>query len=92
MDKYEIHIPPKEFQKLAPEYIRPPEEFTTPIDTYQEHITSKRKKYITISKEIYSNIKDFYNVMDNVLSGGGSFKQLKKGLIIEENSDNKEDL
>ena len=53
MDKYEIHIPPKEFQELAPEYIRPPEEFTTPVDTYQEHITSKRKKYI---KMLYASI------------------------------------
>ena len=30
--------------------------------------------------------------MDNVLSGGGSFKQLKKGLILDENNDNKGDL
>ena len=55
-------------------------------------VKGKRKKYITISKEIYSNLKDFYNVMDNVLSGGGSFKKLKKGLILEENNDNKEEL
>ena len=55
-------------------------------------VKGKRKKYIAISKENYSNIKDFYNVMDNVLSGGGSFKQLKKGLILEENNDNKEEL
>ena len=30
--------------------------------------------------------------MDNVLSGGGSFKSLKNGLILEENNDNKGDL
>ena len=55
-------------------------------------VKGKRKKYIAISKENYSNIKDFYNIMDNVLSGGGSFKPLKNGLILSENNDNKSDL
>ena len=55
-------------------------------------IKGKRKKYIAISKENYSNIKEFYNIMDNVLSGGGSFKILKNGLILKENNDNKDDL
>ena len=55
-------------------------------------VKGKRKKYIAISKENYSNIKDFYNIMDNVLSGGGSFKILKNGLILNENNDNKDDL
>ena len=55
-------------------------------------VKGKRKKYIAISKDNFNNIKDFYNIMDLVLSGGGSFKQLKKGLILEENSDNKSDL
>ena len=55
-------------------------------------LKGKRKKFIPISKENYSNIKDFYNIMDNVLSGGGNFKQLKKGLILEEIIDNKNDL
>ena len=45
-------------------------------------IKGKRKKYIAISKENYSNIKEFYIIMDNVLSGGGSFKILKNGLIL----------
>ena len=30
--------------------------------------------------------------MDNVLSGGGDFKQMKKGLILEENSEKSNDL
>ena len=55
-------------------------------------VKGKRKKYIIISKDNFSNIKDFYNTMDHVLSGGGSFKQLKKGLILDEHSDNKSDL
>ena len=55
-------------------------------------VKGKRKKYIAISKDSFKNIKDFYNIMDNVLSGGGSFKQLKKGLILNENIDNKSDL
>ena len=55
-------------------------------------VKGKRKKYIGISKENYSNIKDFYNIMDNVLSGGGSFKILKNGLILNENNDYKDDL
>ena len=55
-------------------------------------VKGKRKKYIAISKEIYQNIKDFNNIMDNVLSGGGDFKQMKKGLILEENSEKSNDL
>ena len=55
-------------------------------------VKGKRKKYIAISKDSFINIKDFYNIMDNVISGGGSFKQLKKGLILDENTDNKSDL
>ena len=45
-------------------------------------VKGKRKKYIAISKENYQNVKDFNNIMDNVVSGGGSFKQLKKGLSL----------
>jgi thioredoxin-like negative regulator of GroEL len=55
-------------------------------------VKGKRKKYIAVSKESYQNIKDFYNIMDNVISGGGSFKQLKKGLILENNTDKTNDL
>ena len=55
-------------------------------------VKGKRKKYIPISKESFENTKDFYNIMDNVLSGGGSFKPLKKGLILDEINDNKSDL
>ena len=55
-------------------------------------VKGKRKNYILISKEIYNNAKDFHNIMDNVLSGGGSFKQLKKGLLLNENNENKTDL
>ena len=55
-------------------------------------VKGKRKKYIAISKDAFKNIKDFYNIMDNVLSGGGSFKQLKKALILNDNNENKSDL
>ena len=55
-------------------------------------VKGKRKKYIAVSKENYENIKEFYNIMDNVLSGGGSFKQMKKGLILEENEEKTNDL
>ena len=55
-------------------------------------VKGKRKKYIAISKDNYNNIKDFYNIMDNVLSGGGTFKPLKKGLILNGNNENKSDL
>ena len=55
-------------------------------------VKGKRKKYIAISKEIYGNIKDFHNIMDNVLSGGGNFRQLKKGLILENKNDKTNDL
>ena len=55
-------------------------------------VKGKRKKYIAVSKETYQNIKDFYNIMDNVISGGGSFKQLKKGLILENNTEKTNDL
>ena len=55
-------------------------------------VKGKRKKYIPISKDNYKNIKDFYNIMDNVISGGGNFKSLKKGLILDENNENKSDL
>ena len=55
-------------------------------------VKGKRKKYISISKENYRNEKDFHNIMDNVLSGGGNFKPLKKGLILENNNDKNNDL
>ena len=55
-------------------------------------VKGKRKKYIAVSKETFQNIKDFYNIMDNVISGGGSFKQLKKGLILENNTEKTNDL
>ena len=55
-------------------------------------VKGKRKKYIAISQEIYGNIKDFHNIMDNVLSGGGNFRQLKKGLILENKNDKTNDL
>jgi DnaJ family protein C protein 16 len=55
-------------------------------------VKGKRKKYILISKDSYNNKADFHNIMDNVLSGGGNFKQLKKGLNLNEVNDNKSDL
>ena len=55
-------------------------------------VKGKRKKYILVSKDSYNNKADFHNIMDNVLSGGGSFKQLKKGLNLNEINDNKSDL
>ena len=55
-------------------------------------VKGKRKKYILVSKDSYNNKADFHNIMDNVLSGGGSFKQLKKGLNLNEVNDNKSDL
>ena len=50
-------------------------------------VKGKRKKYIAVSKENYENSKEFHNIIDNVLSGGGSFKQMKKGIILEESED-----
>ena len=55
-------------------------------------VKGKRKKYILVSKDSYNNKADFHNIMDNVLSGGGSFKQLKKGLNLNIDNDNKSDL
>ena len=55
-------------------------------------VKGKRKKYIAVSNENYQNIKDFYNIMDNVISGGGSFQRLKKGLILENDADKTNDL
>lgn len=52
-------------------------------------VKGKRKKYINISKDNYNNKQDFYNIMENVLSGGGQFKQLKNGLIFSDNEENK---
>ena len=55
-------------------------------------VKGKRKKFIAISKDNYQNMKDFYNIMDNVVSGGGDFKQLKKGLIFEDDNGKTNDL
>lgn len=52
-------------------------------------VKGKRKKYINISKDNYNNKKDFYNTMENILSGGGQFKQLKNGLILSNENKSK---
>ena len=55
-------------------------------------VKGKRKKYIPISKENYQNVQNFNNIIESILSGGGSFKQLKKGLILENGDDKSNDL
>ena len=55
-------------------------------------VKGKRKKYIPISKENYQNIQIFNNIIESILSGGGSFKQMKKGLILENGNDKTNDL
>ena len=55
-------------------------------------VKGKRKKYRVITRENYQNVKDFYNIMDNILSGGGSFKQMKKGIIFDETNEKTNEL
>ena len=55
-------------------------------------VKGKRKKYIAISKEVFNNPKDFHNIMDNVLSGGGNFKKLQNGLLFKYKDNTKEEL
>ena len=51
---------------------------------YAAIVKGKRKKYIAITKDENNNLN---NIMENILSGGGNFKLLKKGLIFEDNVD-----
>ena len=53
-------------------------------------VKGKRKKYILISKNNYNNKQEFHNTMENVLSGGGQFKQLKNGLILNGENEKKQ--
>ena len=54
-------------------------------------IKGKRKRYLPIEKEKF-NIKDLSNIVDNVVSGGGDFKNLKGDIkfnLKENNTNNK---
>jgi hypothetical protein len=41
-------------------------------------IKGKRKKYMSVDKDEFD--KNIYNVIENVISGGGNFKKMKDDL------------
>jgi len=49
-------------------------------------IKGKRKKYMNIDKEEFNN--NIYNVIENVISGGGNFQKLKEGLLLDKEYQN----